>query len=57
MLRTKLRLCLLNSTFWFKLKQDFDKASKILNLVTAVMHDPLEGIGRPEPLKYIDANI
>ncbi|WP_026731998.1 Txe/YoeB family addiction module toxin [Fischerella sp. PCC 9605] len=38
-------------------KQDFHKASKILDLVTAVMQDPFEGIGKPEPLKYLDANI
>jgi toxin YoeB len=40
---------------WFK--QDFQKASKILDLVTAVMHSPFEGIGKPEPLKYMDADI
>jgi toxin YoeB len=38
-------------------KQDFHKASKILDLVTAVMQDPFEGIGKPEPLKYLDADI
>ncbi|NMF65846.1 type II toxin-antitoxin system YoeB family toxin [Brasilonema octagenarum] len=37
--------------WWFK--QDFDKASKILDLVTGVMQNPFEGIGKPEPLKYI----
>ncbi|PLZ10382.1 Txe/YoeB family addiction module toxin [Fischerella thermalis] len=41
--------------WWFK--QDFQKASKILDLVTAVMQDPFEGIGKPEPLKYLDADI
>lgn len=41
--------------WWFK--QDFQKASKILDLVTAVMQDPFEGIGKPEPLKYMDADI
>ncbi len=41
--------------WWFK--QDFDKASKILDLVTAVMQDPFSGIGKPEPLKYMDADI
>ena len=40
--------------WWFK--QDFQKASKILNLVTAVMQDPFEGIGT-EALKYMDADI
>ncbi|MBW4568489.1 MAG: Txe/YoeB family addiction module toxin [Tolypothrix carrinoi HA7290-LM1] len=41
--------------WWFK--QDFAKASKILDLITAVMQDPFEGIGKPEALKYMDANI
>ena len=41
--------------WWFK--QDFEKASKILDLVTAVMQDPFEGLGKPEPLKYMDADI
>lgn len=41
--------------WWFK--QDFQKASKILDLVTAVMQDPFKGIGKPEPLKYMDADI
>ena len=41
--------------WWFK--QDFKIASKILDLVTAVMDNPFEGIGKPEPLKYMDENI
>lgn len=41
--------------WWFK--QDFKIASKILDLVTAVMENPFEGIGKPEPLKYMDENI
>ena len=41
--------------WWFK--QDSQKASKILDLVTAVMQSPFEGIGKPEPLKYMDADI
>ncbi|ELR97312.1 Txe/YoeB family addiction module toxin [Gloeocapsa sp. PCC 73106] len=41
--------------WWFK--QDFQKASKILDLVTAVMQDPFKGIGKPEPLKYLDTDI
>lgn len=40
--------------WWFK--TDFKKASKILDLVTVVMQDPFEGIGKPEPLKYLNAN-
>ncbi|MHC5598379.1 MAG: Txe/YoeB family addiction module toxin [Nostoc sp.] len=38
-------------------KQDFQKAPKILDLVTAVMQNPFEGIGKPEALKYMDADI
>ncbi|MEB3220280.1 MAG: Txe/YoeB family addiction module toxin [Nostocales cyanobacterium 94392] len=41
--------------WWFK--QNFKIASKILDLVTAVIKNPFEGIGKPEPLKYIDADI
>ncbi|MEO1428380.1 MAG: Txe/YoeB family addiction module toxin [Cyanobacteria bacterium J06632_19] len=41
--------------WWFK--QDFKVASKILDLVSAVMENPFEGIGKPEALKYMDANI
>lgn len=41
--------------WWFK--QDVPKAAKILDLVTAVMHSPFDGIGKPEPLKYVDADI
>ncbi|MBW4577217.1 MAG: Txe/YoeB family addiction module toxin [Aphanothece sp. CMT-3BRIN-NPC111] len=41
--------------WWFK--TDFKKASKILDLVTAIMQDPFEGIGKPEPLKYMEADI
>jgi toxin YoeB len=41
--------------WWFK--QDFQKASKILDLVTAVMQDPFDGLGKPEPLKYLDADM
>ena len=41
--------------WWFK--QNFQVASKILDLVTAVIENPFEGIGKPEPLKYMDENI
>jgi toxin YoeB len=41
--------------WWFK--QDVQKGSKILDLVTAVMEDLFKGIGKPEPLKYLDAEI
>jgi toxin YoeB len=41
--------------WWFK--NDPKKASKILDLVTAVMQDPFQGIGKPESLKYVDSDI
>lgn len=44
-----------NLAAWFK--TDYKKASKILDMVTAVMADPFKGIGKPEPLKYLDADI
>lgn len=28
-----------------------------MDLITAVMQDPFEGISKPEALKYMDANI
>lgn len=41
--------------WWFK--TDYKKACKILDMVTVVMADPFQGIGKPEPLKYLDADI
>ncbi|WP_019508883.1 Txe/YoeB family addiction module toxin [Pleurocapsa sp. PCC 7319] len=41
--------------WWFK--QNPKKAAKILDMVTAVMQNPFKRIGKPEPLKYMDANI
>ena len=41
--------------WWFK--QDARIAGKILDLVTAIMSDPFQGIGKPEPLKYVDPDI
>ncbi|MGY6529560.1 MAG: Txe/YoeB family addiction module toxin [Cyanobacterium sp.] len=41
--------------WWFK--NDKKKAEKILDLVTEVMKNPFEGIGKPEPLKYMEGNI
>jgi len=41
--------------WWFK--QDGQKASKIFDFLTAVMQDPFDGIGKPESLKYLDADI
>lgn len=41
--------------WWYK--TDTTKLDKIFDLVTAVMQDPFRGIGKPEPLKYLDADI
>lgn len=40
--------------WWFK--NDDKKAAKTLDFVTAVMSDPFTGIGKPEPLKYMEGN-
>lgn len=41
--------------WWYKTEPK--KAAKILDLVTAVMSDPFTGIGKPEPLKYMEADL
>lgn len=41
--------------WWFK--NDQKKAEKILDLVTEVMKNPFQGIGKPEPLQYMEGNI
>jgi toxin YoeB len=40
--------------WWYK--TDSKKATKILDMVTAIMSDPFTGIGKPEPLKYLDSD-
>jgi toxin YoeB len=40
--------------WWFK--ADTAKAHKVLDLVTDVMRNPFAGIGKPEPLKFMDAD-
>lgn len=40
--------------WWYK--NDASKASKILDLVTDIVRHPFEGLGKPEPLKYIEPN-
>lgn len=32
-------------------------ALKAFDLIEAIMRDPFEGIGKPEPLKYLGANV
>lgn len=41
--------------WWFK--TDRSKAEKILDLVTDVMEHPFTGLGKPEPLKYLGADL
>jgi toxin YoeB len=40
--------------WWFKV--DSAKANKILDLVSDIMRSPFEGIGKPEPLKFMDSD-
>ena len=39
--------------FW--VKPERSTAIRVLDLVEAVMRDPFEGLGKPEPLKYVIA--
>ncbi len=41
--------------YW--VKTDRKTALRCLDLVTAVMRDPFHGIGKPEALKYIGADV
>lgn len=36
--------------WWYR--TDKTKANKILDLIEAIIKSPLEGIGKPEPLKF-----
>jgi toxin YoeB len=40
--------------WWFR--TDAAKANKILDLISDVMRDPFRGIGKPEPIKYMDSD-
>jgi toxin YoeB len=40
--------------WWYR--QDVQKANKILDLVESISKDPFSGIGKPEPLKFMEAN-
>ena len=40
--------------FW--VDTDRKTALRILSLVEAVLRDPFDGIGKPEPLRYLDPN-
>ena len=32
-------------------------ALRVLDLVEAVLRDPFQGLGKPDPLKYLDPNV
>ncbi|MCA9238879.1 MAG: Txe/YoeB family addiction module toxin [Planctomycetales bacterium] len=38
-------------------KQNRKTALRILDLVEAIMRDPIDGIGKPEPLKHLGAGV
>jgi toxin YoeB len=40
--------------WWYRIDQK--KANKILDLIEAIMKAPLSGIGKPEPLKFLDSD-
>lgn len=40
--------------WWYK--NEPQKAFKILDIIQDVMRDPFNGIGKPEPLKYLDSD-
>ena len=40
--------------WWYR--NEPKKAFKVLDIVEAVLKDPFKGIGKPEPLKYIDSD-
>lgn len=37
----------------FRVKSERSAAIRVLDLIEAVMRDPFEGLGKPEPLKYV----
>ena len=41
--------------FWVETNRKI--AIKVLDLIEAIMRDPFEGVGKPEPLKYLGANV
>ena len=40
--------------YWVKTNRK--TASRAFKLIEAIMRDPFAGLGKPEPLKYLDAN-
>jgi toxin YoeB len=41
--------------YWIKIDRKI--AIKILELVEAILRNPLEGIGKPEPLRYLGSGV
>ncbi len=41
--------------FWVETNRKV--ALKAFDLIEAILRDPFEGIGKPEPLKYLGANV
>ena len=41
--------------FWVETNRKV--ALKVFDLIDAIMRTPFEGIGKPEPLKYLGANV
>jgi toxin YoeB len=41
--------------YW--IKTDRKTAMRVLDLVEAVMRNPFEGIGKPEPLRYLGSGV
>ncbi len=39
------------------IKEDRKKAMKIMKLIEEVLKNPFNGIGKPEPLKYLSTNV
>ncbi len=58
---TKERLSIFHSEFredlayWVKI--DRKVALRILEIVEAIMRDPFDGIGKPEPLRYLGSGV
>ncbi|NES22279.1 MAG: Txe/YoeB family addiction module toxin [Symploca sp. SIO3E6] len=40
--------------WWYR--TEVKKAFKVIDLVEAILENPFMGIGKPEPLKYLDSN-
>lgn len=60
MSESKIWCPIFTSTFrehlWWWAKKEPAKANKILDLVEVVCQQPFTGIGKPEPLKYLEPN-